>query len=193
MAGEEDALRSLCASGDTRAAATRAVSVYGAEIMSYLASSLRDEQEVREGFSIFLLSMWEGLARFRWDCSFRTWAYAVARHAVVRVVRERGRARASVLLSPELEEVASRVHSATPSYLKTATRKRIAQLRAGLDPDDRQLLILRVNRKLSWDEVARVLLDEDQPTAEAVARKAASLRKRFERLKTTLRERAGRT
>jgi RNA polymerase sigma-70 factor (ECF subfamily) len=108
------------------------------------------------------------------------------------VVRERGRRRVTVTLSPEMEEIATRARSATPSYLQTGVRRRVAALRADLDPDDRQLLLLRVNRGLAWDEVARVLLDDEEATAEAIARKAASLRKRFERLKASLRERAGR-
>jgi RNA polymerase sigma-70 factor (ECF subfamily) len=192
VAEGEDRLRALWASGDHAQAATRAVNLYGAEVMSFLATSLRDGTELDDAFSRFLLALWEGLPRFRWDCSMRTWCYALARHAVARTVRERGRARATVALSPELEELAARARSATPSYLRTDVRRRVAALRADLDPDDRQLLVLRVNRRLAWEEVARVLLDDEEPTGESIARKAAALRKRYERLKASLRERARR-
>jgi RNA polymerase sigma-70 factor (ECF subfamily) len=190
----EDGVRALCAEGEHGRAATDAVNLFGAEILSYLVSSLRDEPEGHEAFSLFLVALWEGLPRFRWECSFRTWAYVLARRAITRTVRERGRARVLVPLTQEMEEIASRVRSSTPSYLKTANRKRVAALRAELDPEDRQLLVLRVNRRLGWEDVARVLLadEEDGPSPSELSRKAAALRKRFERLKLTLRERVGR-
>jgi RNA polymerase sigma-70 factor (ECF subfamily) len=188
----EEQLKALCASADYRPAATRGLSLYGPEIMSYLAASLRDDLEVREAFSLFCMALWEGLPRFRWACSFRTWAYTLARHAVVRIGRERGRTRRAVPLVPEMEQLAATLRSATPTYLRTATKRRIAALRSELEPEDRQLLILRVNRALGWDEIARVLSADEDPSPADLARVSAALRKRFERLKALLRERAGR-
>jgi len=193
VAAEEDALRSLCASGDTRAAATRAVSVYGAEIMSYLASSLRDEQEVREGFSIFLLSMWEGLERFRWDCSFRTWAYAVARRSSLRFRRDARRRRARLAPMPEssrISGIAAEVRTETQPFLRTDGKNRFAALRATLPPEEQALLMLRVDRQLAWTELAQVLHDDEVAPLEgdALKREAARLRKRFQMVKEKLYE-----
>ena len=50
----------------------------------------------------------------------------------------------------------------------------------------RSLLVLRVDRRMRWDDVARVMLDEDEPAPEAVRRKAVALRKQFERVKERL-------
>jgi len=186
-------LRELCEQRRLHDALTRGLSQIGAEIMSFLAASLRDETETREGFSIFCAALWEALPTFRWECSFRTWSYVLARHAIGRVVRERGRAKALVALPPEIEEVAASVRSATPEYLRTNMRKKVAALRRDLEPEERELLILRINRELSWDEIARVELGPGEHDAAAIARAAAALRKRFERLRAKIKEKAGKT
>jgi hypothetical protein len=61
-----------------------------------------------------------------------------------------------------------------------------AELRNTLDPDDQVLLVLRVDRELAWREIAIVMLG-DQAADEDVTRKAATLRKQFERVKLQLR------
>ena len=53
---------------------------------------------------------------------------------------------------------------------------RIARIREQLSPEDHMLLGLRLDRQLAWSEIAQVLGYD-----------AATLRKRFERLKVKLR------
>ena len=64
------------------------------------------------------------------------------------------------------------------------------ELRESLEPEDRTLLILRVDRKLSWNEVARILAGEKEPSSADLKRSAGRLRKRFQSVKDQLRERA---
>jgi hypothetical protein len=53
------------------------------------------------------------------------------------------------------------------------------------------LLVLRVDRAMSWKDVARVLAEiDDDDSDEAVSRRAARLRKRWQSLKESIRERA---
>jgi len=70
--------------------------------------------------------------------------------------------------------------------MRTETRTRLSMLRDSLDPDDRTLLILRVDRRMPWRDIAEVLTDPAEPAP--LERRAAALRKRFERLKLELRE-----
>ena len=66
-----------------------------------------------------------------------------------------------------------------------------ARLRETLDPEDRTLLLLRIDSRMPWEEVARILSDAETPLAAAVLRKrAAALRQRFSRVKAQLREKA---
>ena len=188
----ETALGELWRSGARPELVTRLLRAYGPEILSYLMATLRADGDATEAFSLFTLSVWQGSAGFRGESSFRTWAYALARHAAGRVLRERGRQRRQVALSnvPEIDELAARIRTDTLGYLRTEVRDRVARLRDELEPDEQTILILRVDRGFAWPDVARVLAD-GAPEAEAdVARRVVALRKRFERIKDKLRRRA---
>jgi RNA polymerase sigma-70 factor (ECF subfamily) len=103
-------------------------------------------------------------------------------------VARRRRQRAEVTLSGEAAEVAARVRSQTREYLRTEAKHRLAGVIARLDEEDRMLLLLRVQRRLSWAEVTRVLAGEQAPSAALLSRRSAALRKRFERLKQIVRD-----
>jgi RNA polymerase sigma-70 factor, ECF subfamily len=151
----------------------------------------RTEIDAAEVFSSFCEDMWKGLPRFRWQSSFRTWAYTLARHALYRLGRDPQRRRERNMAlpdSPEVLELAEQVRTTTMIHLRTETKNKFTALREQLEPDDRTLLILRVDRKLAWNEIAAIMADEDEPTPEDLRRGAATLRKRFERAKERLRK-----
>lgn len=54
--------------------------------------------------------------------------------------------------------------------------------------DDRVLLVLRLDRQLPWEEIAEVMLGEENPTRAALTKESARLRKRFQLLKEKLPE-----
>ena len=68
-------------------------------------------------------------------------------------------------------------------------KDRFALIRDALPEDDRMLLVLRVDRAMSWRQVAQVLAGADAAPAD-VARAEVRLRKRFQLLKEEIRERA---
>ena len=57
------------------------------------------------------------------------------------------------------------------------------------DPDDQSLLVLRLDRKMRWEDIAHIFLG-GEPDAAAVTRESARLRKRFAQVKSVLREKA---
>jgi RNA polymerase sigma-70 factor (ECF subfamily) len=94
-----------------------------------------------------------------------------------------------------IEAVAVAVRSDTFAFLRTSKRTRLQAIRDQLPEEDRALLILRVDRKLEWNELAHVLAEgagSETLDAVAVAREAARLRKRFQLVKDRLREMARR-
>jgi RNA polymerase sigma-70 factor, ECF subfamily len=188
----EARLLELWRAGSRDELVTRILRAYGPEILSYLLATLRAEGEASEGFSVFTMSLWEASASFRGESSFRTWAYALARHAVGRLRRQRGRQRREVALSavPEISALAAKIRSETLPGARTEARDRIARLRAELDTDEQTLLILRVDRGFAWPDVARVLGDGEAESEDALARRVVALRKRFERIKERLKRRA---
>lgn len=185
-------IRDRLAQGDHAGAATLAVRGYGAEIFGFLYAFHRDEEDAAEVFSGFTERLWRDLGRFRGDSSFRTWAYALARHASLnyrRDVLRRARRQQALPDDSGLLAVADAVRTATVTYLQTERRSRFAALRESLPREDQELLILRVDRGLEWNELASVLHADDAPLAgEALRRAAARLRKRFQLLKARLHE-----
>jgi RNA polymerase sigma-70 factor (ECF subfamily) len=80
------------------------------------------------------------------------------------------------------------VRSRTAEYLRSETKDKVDAIRAKLAPDDQSLLVLRVNRGLGWNDIARALAEPDEVLADKeLVRRAAALRKRFQRLKDELR------
>jgi RNA polymerase sigma-70 factor (ECF subfamily) len=189
-AESETAIRDACSAGRWAEAVTVALHMYGDEILGYLVAMTRDEAMAKEAFSVFGEMVWKGLPRFRWECAFRTWGYQVARHALGRVRRDAHRRRAVPLDDDHVAGMVAQIRSRTATFLRTASRDKLAALRAEMSQDDQTLLVLRINRKLPWQDIARVLSDGDEDSA-AITRRSAALRKRFERLKAELRARMG--
>ncbi|WP_433932750.1 sigma-70 family RNA polymerase sigma factor [Sorangium cellulosum] len=185
----EATLRARWDEGDIDGAATEAIRVYGPEIYGLLLSLHPRGGDADDLFSIVCERLWRGLAGFRWQCSVRTWAYAIARNASRSHGEAEGRrARREVGLSacPAVSEVAAAVRTETASYLRTERRAEIERLRDELPAADRALLILRLDRGLAWNDLARVFLDDPGAGDEAVRREAARLRKRFQLVRERL-------
>ena len=189
----EAQIRELCQAGDYKGAVTLGIKTYGGELYSYLAAIARSDGDASDAYGRLCLGLWEGLPGFRWECTFRTWAYVLARNAFRSVGKTSAR---FVPLShaPEIAEVAEAVRSRTAEHLRTEVKDQVAKIRESLSPEDRTLLILRVDRKLGWREIARVMAEEaDADTDDAsLDRRSAALRKRFERVKAQIKELAGR-
>ena len=152
----------------------------GPEILGFLSAVLGnvDGDEV---FAAFSESLWRSLAAYRSKCGIRTWAYMLARQQIARHRKGARRHPEQVRIS-ELADVLQEVRK---TY--TTRRATLTQLRNELSIEDRELLILRIDRELSFDEIA-LLFVEDAATADdqALHREAARLRKRFQLIKDQL-------
>ncbi len=163
---------------------------YGPEILGFLVAVGPSNAE--DAFSQFCEDLWRGLPGFRAQSSFRTWAYTLARHAAERVRRDPyARRRAALSDLGPISALAEQLRSTTATFLSTQVRDGVARIREELADEDRELLVLRIDRQMSYAEIARVLSGEAASEAE-VSKRAAALRKRFERLKLEIRARAER-
>lgn len=182
-------LRRLAQASDFDAATTVMLQGYGPEILRFLIGLHGSEAAASDVFSLFAEGIWRRIGAFDRACSFRTWAFGVARRASLRYRRDQGRraAREIPLEYAAISEIVEQIRSQTVSYLQTQTKSRFAELREALPPDDRALLMLRIDRKLAWKDCARAMQDEDEPLdEEALQREAARLRKRFQLVKEKL-------
>jgi RNA polymerase sigma-70 factor (ECF subfamily) len=191
----EGEIHALFSQGDFTGAATRLMRGYGPEIFGFLVAVHRNESDAGESFSDFAEAVWRSLPGFAWESSARTWAYAIARNMTRTRKRNAARRERREVHAQDsaAEGVAQQVRTETIAFLRTEKRTRLQALRDSLPEADRMLLVLRVDRGLAWNDLARILheaegdgpLDDDM-----VAKEAARLRKRFQLVKDRLREMA---
>jgi RNA polymerase sigma-70 factor (ECF subfamily) len=171
----EQRLGDLLRKGDPSAAATLLIRSYGPQLLGYLQAVLRSNHAAAEAFSLVCENVWSEMTCPH-SSTFKAWAYAIAWREALRVAENPGRERPR-LSQAEAEKLADEVRSLTAPHLVMAHEDRLAELRQALDPAERTLLILRIDRGMSWAEVAYVLGEGEN-----------NLRKRFERIKLRLRD-----
>src|SRR5262245_48562667 len=157
----EQAIRAAFDAGDHERAATLTIENYGQELLGFLISHMRNADDASEAFAQFSEVFWKTLPEFEWRCSARTWAYKLARRAASQFRR---REHKHAVLQPlsQLSQAVDRVRTATVAYQRTAVKDRFQQLRDQLAPEDQMLLVLRVDRGLSWLELAEIMLGEGE-------------------------------
>jgi RNA polymerase sigma-70 factor (ECF subfamily) len=173
-------LLSLIAQHELEAAATLVIRSFGPELLRYLQTLVGSEADAREAFSQFAENLWRGIGQFRGESLVRTWAYRLAFHAATRIQRDPFRRRAEPI-SGVSAELMQAITSVSSRARRTHMEQTLERLRAELDDEEKTLLVLRVDRELSWGEIAAVLSGAGEPVGEA------ALRKRYERLKTKIR------
>jgi len=173
--------------GDYERTATLFLERYGPEISSFLTGRMRSPTKSADVFSQFAEDFWKGLPGFSWRSSLRAWAYALARNAAYRYGKSAGRAAHQTFSedSPFAEQVA-RHRTNTQLYMQTEVKSRMRALREQLAEDEQTLLILRVDRGMSWQDLAVAFSDTELDAAE-LKRQATNLRQRFQKVKRQLR------
>jgi len=164
----EDRVRALLERGVRDGAATLAIDSVAPDVLAYLRTRL-DEDDANDALSQWGESVWKDLRHFRWECSLRAWAYSLARHACARIRRRPHRHREQPLSTSAASRIAASIGAS--GALSSERQQKLALLRDCLDESEQELLTLRVDRELEWEEVAAIL-DVS----------AVTLRKRWERL-----------
>jgi RNA polymerase sigma-70 factor (ECF subfamily) len=180
-------LRALIDRGEIDRATEQTIRIYGPELIGWLCSIFPVEADAHDAFSRMSEELWRSFQRFDGRCSVRTWCYMLARYSAS-YVRARPRNQREVLVSQLPSLVGAVAHVWGTTYRAERHVENVyAEIRGQLDEDEQTLLVLRVDRNLAWRDIAIVLLGEEAD-ADAVGRKAAALRKQFERVKQRLRE-----
>jgi RNA polymerase sigma-70 factor, ECF subfamily len=182
-AGEDlqQTVQRLVDAGNVNGAATQALLALGPEILRFLRSVLRDEEDAADAFSHFAERFWRGLASFRGQSSLRTWAYRIAHHSALSLRSDAWHRRGQRFAPGEASQLAETIRTRTAVRVERQ-RTQLDKLREALSPDDQALLALRLDRGFSWEEVADVLSAEGQHV------QPVTLMKRFERIKKRLTE-----
>jgi RNA polymerase sigma-70 factor (ECF subfamily) len=181
----EGSVRQLWADGRESAAVSAALKLYGAEVYGLLLGLCRGRDEADDAFSLFAEGLWQSLSTFEWKCSLRTWAYVIARRSALDLRRKARRPHVGLSQVGEVSAMVARIRTETAPFRRTDVKDRLAELRSTLPEDDQMLLILRLDRGLAWEDLARVFAGEDAE-ADALKRESARLRKRFQTVKDRL-------
>ncbi len=184
----ETNVRERTTAGDIDGAVTAALRGYGEEVFSFLVMRLGAEDRAADVFSQACEDLWKSLPTFEWRCSLRTWFYKLARSAWSRHARSpANQANRRIALS-QIPELVEQVRSRTMAHQKSEVKDGIHRLREQLDPDEQLLLTLRIDRDLSWLEIAQIMTDDADDSDEAAKRASARLRQNFQKLKARLKE-----
>lgn len=174
-------VQELVRAGDVSRAATEALQVLGPEILRFLRSVLRDEDDAADAFSHFAEHLWKGLASFRGQSSLRTWAFRIAWNAALTIRSDAWHRRGRRFATGEASALAEEIRTKTAVRVERQ-RDALEKLRQGLSTEEQSLLALRLDREFSWEEIAEILSAGGEPV------QPLALMKRFERLKKRLAE-----
>jgi RNA polymerase sigma-70 factor, ECF subfamily len=177
----QEEVQRLVDAGDTSAAATRALVVLGPEILRFLRSVLRDEEDAADAFSHFAERLWRGLSSFKGRSSLRTWAFRIAWNSALSLRSDAWHRRGRRFATGEASMLAETIRTKTVVRVERQ-RDALEKLRQALSPDDQSLLALRLDQGFAWEEIAEILSAGGQPV------QALTLMKRFERVKKRLTE-----
>lgn len=163
------------------AAATEALRALGPEIIRFLRSVLRDEEDAADAFSHFAENVWKGLPSFRGQSSLRTWAFRIAWNSALTLRNDAWHRRGRRFATGEASQIAEEIRTKTVVRVERQ-RDELEKLRQSLSAEDQSLLALRLDREFSWEEIAEILSTGGEKI------QALTLMKRFERLKKRLAE-----
>ena len=160
-------VKNLLAEAQIEGAAQTALDAYGAEIFGFLIGVLQDFASARKVYAVVSQRAAGEIATFAWHTSLRVWLYGLAR-AALSDRRERARA----IAPPHAETLA------TVSRRPIGVTRAIAALRRELTEEERELLILRIDRGLDWTQLATTTLREGAP-ADEISRETRDLQARM--------------
>ncbi len=152
----EERVRELLAKGDQREAAVVAIRGLGPEVLRYLRAALRDEADAADAFSHFAEALWRGLPSFRGESSLRTWALRLAANAAANVRTAAWRRRVRRFRTGEASAIADEIRASSAARVEGRAQG-LEALRRSLPIEDQSLLNLRLEHRLSWEEIAQLL------------------------------------
>jgi DNA-directed RNA polymerase specialized sigma24 family protein len=161
----------LIRKGDFAAAARQALQTHGPELFGFLIGVLDDVNLARTLYGDVGQRAASEIEAFRWRCTLRLWLYGLGR----RELRDRRLRRRGV---PAARPRPGSDPAVTLSRRRTELTGAIAAIRHALTEEEREILILHVDRRLDWDDLAVTSLGEDASRAD-VSSEAKFLRERM--------------
>lgn len=172
-------VRSSLRGGDDVGAARAALEAHGAEVFGFLLGVSDDAVAAEAMYADLGRRVKTELSEFDWEWSLRIWLYTLAR----RELADRRHRRRQMTTATEPADSEPSVRG---SHQRLRAPRVVSRIRRALTEEEREVLILCVDRKLGWRELARTALgsraDAGQVDAEAerVREVVSALRARLE-------------
>lgn len=185
LAAFDTEVQALVHAGRERQAADLLLARLSPELRPFLHRLLGDVALADEAHSNTCERLWRGLATFRWECSLRSWSYIIARREASRCRARHARDGIQQTTLSKADQVAARAGSTSGTF-STTRRDQLDSLRASLSDEDRDLVVLRVERGLAWKDIAAAFLEDNEANEENIGREAARLRQRFRAIRVKI-------
>jgi DNA-directed RNA polymerase specialized sigma24 family protein len=175
-------VRALLAAGATERAATLVIQTYGKPVHRYFLSVFRDEDDAADAHSQWAERLWRGMAFFEGRSTVRCWTYRIATHVALGMRDEAWRRRRVRLSSGRASQLAAEERSRGAREVEHEQQE-LDLLRAELSGADQALLVMHVDQRLSWAEIAGAMAAEgDRANVAALQQRYTRLKKRIGRL-----------
>ncbi|MFO7576711.1 MAG: sigma-70 family RNA polymerase sigma factor [Pelovirga sp.] len=144
---------------------------YKGRILGYLYRKLRDRDEAEEVFQIVFAKLHVARDRYREDIPFLPWIFTIARNALIDHARRNQVFRKNLIFADELVVNAFAVDKPSTSVGET-----VAEM-STLNRRQREVLALRFDQDLSFDDIAVRLETSSGNARQIVSRAIRQLRK----------------
>lgn len=162
-------IRALVDSASFDDATDVALQHYGSELYNYVWNILLDHRLAAEAFRACAVCLWKGWRTFDGSGRVDLWMYSTARRATFGVWRAESGRRPQE--EPDQDEVGGGLRELVVEF----------------EPEERELLTLRIGHRMSWCEIAQVV-EAWELEGRSLERAVKRLRGRYLRLKRRLRE-----
>jgi hypothetical protein len=174
---DTDLIRAALRGGDLIAAEAKILGVYGAEVYGFVTAAIGETAVARDVYARFVDELRRALPGFTWRCELRTFAYFVA-------CRELRRRRELAGSDAHTRLSLPSTRGLRPPHRRSRTSV-AAAVRRCLSPEDRELLVLRVDRELGWGDLALTSLGDHASDRELEA-EADRLQRHFLNLRVQI-------
>ncbi len=180
---DEQRLIQLAAKGDCEAF-EQLLRRYESAIWRLCYRMTANEEDAADLTQEALVRVWQKLPDFRFRSSFSTWLYRLTTNLCLDFLRSKKR-RPTVPLEreddgePSLPEPRDPAPTPEEAVLASEEQERLQKALAALEPEQRRLLALRVDRELNYAQMAEILSVPEGTVKSRLARAREALRKKL--------------
>lgn len=180
---DEQRLIQLAAKGDCEAF-EQLLRRYESAIWRLCYRMTANEEDAADLTQEALVRVWQKLPDFRFRSSFSTWLYRLTTNLCLDFLRSKKR-RPTVPLEreddgePSLPEPRDPAPTPEEAILASEEQERLQKALAALEPEQRRLLALRVDRELNYAQMAEILSVPEGTVKSRLARAREALRKKL--------------